>query len=156
MKLINAIAQSVASLGMPKDHDFSAYRFHSDLFLSGLERIILVSDYLPLISFMSYIMGLCQISRKASTTYYPTLHLELSRYINHAIQAGYELPYTVSRLIGSPPVALFKNSQHAAAATAPTSIPNPEQRLQQNIPTNRPVLPPVFPSLRRVEPIRFD
>ena len=44
MKLINAIAQSTASLGMAKDHDLSAYRFHSDLFLSGLERIILVSD----------------------------------------------------------------------------------------------------------------
>jgi hypothetical protein len=27
---------------MPQDHDLSAYRFHSDLFLSGLERIILV------------------------------------------------------------------------------------------------------------------
>jgi len=156
VKLINAIAQSVASLGMAKDHDFSAYRFHSDLFLSGLERIILVSDYTPLVSFMSYIMGLCQISRKASATYYPTLHLELSRYINHAIQAGYELPYTVSRLIGSPPAAFRKNSQHATAATAPTSIPNLGQRLQPNITPSRPVLPPVFPSSRKVEPIRFD
>lgn len=28
---------------MPKEHEHSAYRFHSDLFLSGLERIILAS-----------------------------------------------------------------------------------------------------------------
>jgi hypothetical protein len=44
-----------------------------------------------------------QISRKASTVYYPTLHLELARYIDYAIRAGYELPYTVARLIGLPP-----------------------------------------------------
>jgi hypothetical protein len=29
---------------LPKDHDHSAYRFHYDLFLSGIERIILVSS----------------------------------------------------------------------------------------------------------------
>ncbi|KAF6759877.1 armadillo-type protein [Ephemerocybe angulata] len=90
LRFINAIAATVADLKMPKEHELSAYRFHSDLFLSGLERIIL-------------------ISRKASTTYYPTLHLELSRYVNHALNAGYEFPYTVSRLIGLPPVALAKN-----------------------------------------------
>ncbi len=28
---------------MPKEHEHSAYRFHADLFLSGLERIVLVS-----------------------------------------------------------------------------------------------------------------
>jgi len=28
---------------MPKEHEHSAYRFHTDLFLSGLERIILAS-----------------------------------------------------------------------------------------------------------------
>ena len=29
---------------MPKEHEHSAYRFHTDLFLSGLERIILASS----------------------------------------------------------------------------------------------------------------
>ena len=29
---------------MPKEHEHSAYRFHTDLFLSGLERIILESS----------------------------------------------------------------------------------------------------------------
>jgi hypothetical protein len=37
---------------MPKDHELSAYRFHSDLFLSGFERIILVR--LPLKEFHYY------------------------------------------------------------------------------------------------------
>ena len=30
-------------MNMPRDHEHSAYNFHSDLFLSGLERIIMVS-----------------------------------------------------------------------------------------------------------------
>jgi len=42
MKLINAIAKAAADLNLPKEQDHSAYCFHSDLFLSGLERIILV------------------------------------------------------------------------------------------------------------------
>jgi hypothetical protein len=42
LKLTNAIAKIAADLNLPKDQDHSAYRFHSDLFLSGLERIILV------------------------------------------------------------------------------------------------------------------
>lgn len=43
LKLVNAISKCVESLNMPKDHEHSAYRFHMDLFLSGFERIILVS-----------------------------------------------------------------------------------------------------------------
>ena len=30
-------------MNLPRDHEHSAYNFHSDLFLSGLERIIMVS-----------------------------------------------------------------------------------------------------------------
>ncbi|KAJ7106963.1 hypothetical protein C8R44DRAFT_559634, partial [Mycena epipterygia] len=48
------------------------------------------------------------ISCKASTMYYPTLHLELVRCVAHAGRAGYELPWTVSRLVGMPPPALAK------------------------------------------------
>ena len=33
---------------MPKEHEHSAYRFHTDLFLSGLERIILASNTLSI------------------------------------------------------------------------------------------------------------
>ncbi|KXN88618.1 GTPase-binding protein rid1 [Leucoagaricus sp. SymC.cos] len=146
-KLINAIAQSVSSLGMPKESDLSAHRFHTDLFLSGLERIIL-------------------ISRKASTTYYPTLHLEISRYINYAIRAGYELPYTVSRLIGFPPAALCKNPQLVAAAAANVAqqiygqssgrcTPRQGVQSQPSTPTKCSAAPAI-PSPKRVEPLHFD
>jgi len=42
LKLINAIARSAHELNLSKEHDMSAHRFHSDLFASGFERIILV------------------------------------------------------------------------------------------------------------------
>ncbi|GLB40330.1 putative diaphanous GTPase-binding domain containing protein [Lyophyllum shimeji] len=124
MRLINAISKAAADLNLPKDHDHSAYRFHSDLFLSGLERIIL-------------------ISRKASTTYYPTLHLELARYIDHAVRAAYELPYTVSRLIGAPPTALTKSGASKSTTLAPMSTPTKRGGT-------------ALPSPRKVEPIRFN
>jgi len=44
LRLLNAVAQAAADLNLTKENDHSAYRFHSDLFLSGLERIILVSS----------------------------------------------------------------------------------------------------------------
>ncbi|KAF8183389.1 armadillo-type protein [Pholiota molesta] len=93
LKLVNAISKS----------RHSAYRFHTDLFLSGLERIIL-------------------ISRKASTTYYPTLHLELARYIAYAGRAGYELPYTVARLIGMPPPMTPNRRGDAPALASPRRV----------------------------------
>ena len=43
LKLVNAIAKCVEARKMPKEHEHSAYRFHTDLFLSGLKRIIIVS-----------------------------------------------------------------------------------------------------------------
>lgn len=124
MKLINAISRSAADLSLPKDHDHSAYRFHSDLFLSGLERIIL-------------------ISRKASATYYPTLHLELARYIDHAIRVGYELPYTVSRLIGAPPTGLTKSG--SSRSSAPAHMTTPTKRGGT-----------MLPSSRNIDPINFE
>ncbi|KAJ3830049.1 armadillo-type protein [Lentinula raphanica] len=96
LKFINAVAKAAADMNLPKDHELSAHRFHSDMFASGFERLIL-------------------ISRKASTTYYPTLHLELARYLVFAGQAQFELPWTLSRLIGLPPSGLCKNP-----ATAPS------------------------------------
>ncbi|TFK33227.1 armadillo-type protein [Crucibulum laeve] len=133
LRLLNAIAQSVADLDLPKDHDHSAYRFHSDLFLSGLERIIL-------------------ISRKASTTYYPTLHLELARYIAHAGRTGYELPYTVSRLIGMPPPALAKNGGVSSTSSGRNTPRNPGTPTKRTGASQAPALP----SPRKIEPIKFD
>ena len=89
LRFLNATAKAAADLGLPAEHELSAHRFHSDLFSSGLERVLL-------------------IARKASTTYYPTLHLEISRYLAHSAHARYELPWTVSRLVGSPPNNVLK------------------------------------------------
>ncbi|KAJ7476149.1 armadillo-type protein [Mycena latifolia] len=125
LKLINAIAQGVAELNLPRDNEHSAHRFHTDLFLSGFERIIL-------------------ISRKASTTYYPTLHLELARYVAHCARAGYELPWPVSRLVGVPPPALAKSvsggSGSGSAGTSPTKRGGA----------------PALPSPRKIEPLKFN
>ncbi|KAF8133090.1 armadillo-type protein [Mycena galopus ATCC 62051] len=129
LKLVNAIAKTVAELNLPKDNDHSAYRFHADLFLSGFERIIL-------------------ISRKASTTYYPTLHLELARYVAHCGRAGYELPWTVSRLIGVPPAALAKNASvtNASVPSGGRSAPSPTKRGGA----------PLLPSPVKIEPMMIN
>ncbi|OJA17141.1 hypothetical protein AZE42_05097 [Rhizopogon vesiculosus] len=131
LKLINAIAKSVHELNLPKEHDMSAHRFHADLFASGFERIIL-------------------ISRKTSVTYYPTLHLELARYIAWAGTARFELPWTVSRLIGPPPPALARSSARQQRPTRDGQSP-------QSSAVKRPH--PGFvglPSPKKVEPIKFD
>ncbi|KAE9402881.1 hypothetical protein BT96DRAFT_1083666 [Gymnopus androsaceus JB14] len=98
LKFINAIAKAAEDLNLPKDHELSAHRFHSDMFSSGFERLIL-------------------ISRKASTTYYPTLHLELARYVVLAGRAQFELPWTLSRLMGLPPPGLCKNPPPSASSS---------------------------------------
>ncbi|KAF8907264.1 armadillo-type protein [Gymnopilus junonius] len=160
LKLVNAIAKSAEVLSMSKDSELSAYRFHTDLFLSGFERIIL-------------------ISRKASTTYYPNLHLELARYIAYAARAGYELPYTVARLIGLPPSAHAKNPvpKNSAQGAGPqgsggTSGASTSGRNTPRTPVtpskrSSAILPPGgtshgmgmgmrLPSPRKVESLKFD
>ncbi|KAJ7067210.1 armadillo-type protein [Mycena amicta] len=127
LKLINSICQIVADLNLPKADDHSAYQFHADLFLSGFERIVL-------------------ISRKASTTYYPTLHLELARYVAHAGRAGYELPWTVSRLVGLPPAGMVKNQTVKSASGRNTPVASP---------TKRSGGAPMLPSPRKVEPLKM-
>ena len=42
LKFVNAIASYAQALNLPKDHEHSAYRFHSDMFQSGIERILSV------------------------------------------------------------------------------------------------------------------
>ncbi|KAG7098442.1 hypothetical protein E1B28_000393 [Marasmius oreades] len=113
LKLVNAIAQAAADLNMPKEHDLSAYKLHSDLFLSGFERIVL-------------------ISRKASTTYYPTLHLELSRYVVYAGRAGFELPWTLSRLVGLPPASLCKKTPPPSGRNTPNRVAKGSSRKQED------------------------
>lgn len=49
-----------------------------------------------------------QASRKASTTYYPNLHLELARYCSLAIAAEYALPQQILRLVEPPPTQYRK------------------------------------------------
>ncbi|KIJ66900.1 hypothetical protein HYDPIDRAFT_149967 [Hydnomerulius pinastri MD-312] len=134
LKLINAISRTVHELNMSKEHDMSAHRFHADLFASGFERIIL-------------------ISRKASTAYYPTLHLELARYIFWAGLARFELPWTVSRLIGPPPTALCNVSRSSKSSRV-------EGQSTHSSPTKRSAAPPPgfvgLPSPKKVEPIKFE
>ncbi|KAH9856670.1 armadillo-type protein [Lenzites betulinus] len=86
-KFVNGIASYAQALNLPKEHEHSAYRFHHDMFQSGIERIL-------------------SIARKASTTYYPTLHLEIARYVASAGRAGLELPWSLSRLVGQPPAGM--------------------------------------------------
>jgi hypothetical protein len=92
-----------------------------------------------------------QISRKASTTYYPTLHLELARYIDYAIRAGYELPYTVGRLIGLPPPPHAKEHPSSTQSGSGKSTP----RHQPGTPTRGRLDAPSLPPPVKVEPLRF-
>ena len=93
-----------------------------------------------------------QIARKASTTYYPTLHLEIARYVSAAGLSGFEIPWSLSRMIGQPPTAMRKHTQ------PPPSRPKTPTRSAPTTPTKRPPPPgfagypaqplpqPVFPS----------
>lgn len=96
--------------------------------------------------------GCSQISRKASTTYYPTLHLELARYVAHSARAGYELPWPVSRLVGVPPAGLAKNPS-SAPTSGGRSTPAP-----QGSPTKRGGVggAPALPSPRKIEPLKMN
>lgn len=49
-----------------------------------------------------------QTARKASTTYYPTLHLELSRFVALAMEARYALPWSLQRHVGLPPANVLR------------------------------------------------
>ncbi|WVN88109.1 uncharacterized protein L203_103309 [Cryptococcus depauperatus CBS 7841] len=80
-KLLNAFAKRLAVENPEK-----ARQLHYDLMASGMDRI--------LVTF-----------RKASTTYYPTVHLELARYIallKHVSPNG-KLPYLINKMVGPPP-----------------------------------------------------
>lgn len=42
-KFINSVVKASEDLNLPRDHELSAYNLHTDFFLSGLERVLLVS-----------------------------------------------------------------------------------------------------------------
>jgi hypothetical protein len=51
-----------------------------------------------------------QTLRKASTTYYPTLHLELARYVDHLQRSlGSKVPYLINKMVAPPPEELRKH-----------------------------------------------
>ncbi|KAG8681233.1 hypothetical protein FRC08_015771 [Ceratobasidium sp. 394] len=106
LKLINAISRIVADLQLPPTDEMSAHRFHSDLFISGFERILATA-------------------RKASTTYYPTLHLEIARYIQLTREVKYEIPWTLSRMVGNPPSSVAKPIQAEGSRTGTPAGPRP-------------------------------
>ncbi|CAL1716994.1 unnamed protein product [Somion occarium] len=138
-RLINAIANAAQELNLPKEHELSPHRLHSDFFLSGIDRILL-------------------IARKASTTYYPTLHLEIARYVTAAGRAGYELPWSVARIIGSPPTAMRKPGSSSRSGRSPSSANTTTTSSVGGSPTKRnavigtPSLPQL-PTPRKVTPM---
>ncbi|WVQ77155.1 hypothetical protein IAR50_006838 [Cryptococcus sp. DSM 104548] len=85
-KLLNAYAKRQAAEDIDK-----ARQLHRDLMASGMDRI--------LVTF-----------RKASTTYYPSVHLELARYIAilQAASPDGKLPYLISKMVGPPPSEVAK------------------------------------------------
>jgi len=104
LKLVNALALAAAELNLPASDELSAYRFHSDLFASGFERILVTT-------------------RKASTAYYPSLHLEIARYVSYAARtAQYELPWSLARYIGLPPSHVMKGNGNAVGGSKATKI----------------------------------
>ncbi|KAF8525961.1 armadillo-type protein [Hysterangium stoloniferum] len=126
-QLINALGKVAQELNLPPENEHSAHRFHVDLFASGIERIILTT-------------------RKASTTYYSTLHLEISRYVALAYRARFDVPWTVSRVLGMPPSHLCKPGV-VSRNGSPRGSPNKSRSSNAN--------PPTIPTPKKVDPIKF-
>ena len=85
---------------------------------------------------------LSQTTRKASMTYYATLHLEIARYIAFVCRARFELPWTLSRLIGPPPTSMLRGGSKSKSGTP------------RNTPTKSSGAP-IIPTPKKVEPIKF-
>ncbi|KAF8589459.1 hypothetical protein K439DRAFT_1628687 [Ramaria rubella] len=126
-QLVNSLAKAAQDLDLPADNEYSAYRLHSDLFASGIERIIM-------------------ITRKASTTYYATLHLEIARYVALAGRARFELPWTISRLIGPPPTTMLRGGVKSRG-NSPRSSPSKARGMAGSAPS--------IPTPKKIEPIKF-
>jgi hypothetical protein len=138
LRFVNSLAQAASELRLAAEDPLSAYQFHRDLFLSGFERILLVA-------------------RKASTTYYPTLHLEIARYTAHTVRARFELPWTVSRLIGLPPSAMCLPINHPSPSDIPLpASPHGSPRKKRTGGSPVDGSSPHIPPTRRHEPFKLD
>ncbi|WVQ99179.1 hypothetical protein IAU59_006311 [Kwoniella sp. CBS 9459] len=87
-KLLNAFCKYQAM----EDKE-AAKQLHTELMSSGMDRILVTL-------------------RKASTTYYPTLHLELARYVDllkaSSPTGDQKLPYLIGKMVGPPPEEVRK------------------------------------------------
>ena len=87
-----------------------------------MDRILVVSIFRP--REVSGRNGY-QTMRKASTSYYPTLHLELARYVSllRAASPNARLPHLIEKLVGSPPDAVKRRCVDAPSGAL--SMPSP-------------------------------
>lgn len=90
-----------------------------------------------------------QTARKASTTYYSALHLEVARYIALVYRARFELPWNISRMIGPPPAPLLRDGVTKSANGSPRGSP------VKNRGGVVPGGPPKVPTPKRADPIKF-
>ncbi|KDN40730.1 hypothetical protein RSAG8_07905, partial [Rhizoctonia solani AG-8 WAC10335] len=104
LRLVNAISRVAADQQLPPSDEMSAHKFHSDLFASGFERILATA-------------------RKASTAYYPTLHLEISRYVQVTQEVRFELPWTLARMVGNPPSGFMKSTEVRSGSSSRSGTP---------------------------------
>jgi hypothetical protein len=101
----------------------------------------------------SAVFSVCmQTTRKASTSYYATLHLEVARYVALACRARFELPWNVSRMIGSPPPMVLRGGVQPDAKSASGS---PRGSPVKNRGVSVLGGPPKVPTPKRMEPIKF-
>lgn len=101
-RLLNEVSSHLAG-----EDARDAQKFHTDLIASGLDRILVVGIQCHECPALTP-----QTMRKASTTYYPTLHLEMARYVDHLKRAcpGDKMPYLINKMIGSPPEEFRKHT----------------------------------------------
>lgn len=71
--------------------------------------------------FTALIPRVRQTARKASTAYYATLHLEISRYVSLAARAGFEFSAGFVQLIGAPPNGMRIGASPASKQNASPS-----------------------------------
>ncbi|OBZ72179.1 GTPase-binding protein rid1 [Grifola frondosa] len=135
-RFLNALARAAHDLRLPREHADSAHQLHRDMLLSGIDRIIL-------------------LARKASTTYYPTLHLEIARYVAAASQAGVELPWALARLVGPPPSGMRRSGSTRPDAQSTlgmgSSAPAPRSPTKRTAAAGS--TSPGLPALRKVTPM---
>jgi len=77
LRLLNAFAKAAQELNLPKEHELSAHQLHLDLFLSGIERIILVINLHGRCSFAELMIPLARSHAKPRRRTTPRCTLKL-------------------------------------------------------------------------------